>query len=91
MKKKYDPIRVPVCRCGHQADVTNRLREHMPPFTVFALSMNEDGRIVGFTPKIKKNPNWLCGCVECEIVAGGSTKRMAMQAFEKAVEIHVDA
>lgn len=83
MKKKYDPIRVPVCRCGQRPGIHNRIIDGFPAVIhVFDMKNN--------LFKQFHVHMWLCGCTACDIVVSGPTKRAAVNAFEKAVEIHVE-
>ena len=91
MKKPYQPIDLPVCLCGRRPAIANRVRNneslyHMTSFEPVTVN----GQTVGYTLDLVRRPMWLCGC-ECGQVGAGSTKRAAVDAFRKGVEISVDA
>lgn len=95
MKKKYDPIRVPVCRCGRQSLVSNRITASYPAWVFrFQTVDNDERNAMSPGERLKlltmcHVPMWLCGCPDCEIYAPGHTKRAAIAAFEKQVEVCV--
>lgn len=75
MKKKYDPIRVPVCRCGRSA-------------TFFSIKAFKDSLPKSMSIFLRIN-GWVCGCTQCGVAFSADTKRAAVAAFEKEVEIDV--
>lgn len=92
MKRAYNPIDIPSCLCGQMPHIRNRIASHTHASRLvgFREAFDENGNFVdGSKLRIVKLPLWICGCVKCRIAGKGGTKREAVEAFRREVEINV--
>lgn len=91
MKKKYDPIIVPVCRCGKYANFVDVRKKfgayNNSPVIKMMLSR---GILIRKFPMPPLGRRYACVCLECGIVKSAATKRAAVEAFAREVEVGVE-
>lgn len=89
MKEKYSPIQLPVCLCGRQTEFVDARKK-------FGIWNNAPIRkqleaLDVYVPKlhIPQGHRYGCICRHCGIVKPSGTKRQAVEAFMREVEINV--
>lgn len=90
MKKKYDPIALPVCLCGQQTEYVDA-RKKFGIFWNNAPIRKKWEALDVYVPKlhIPQGHRYGCICRHCDIVKSSGTKRQAVEAFRREVEINV--